>query len=175
MAPRVMKIQTPFSYSNDIRTEDEPSFEVQCAVQEFDRHVWDIERVWGVDRLPALVSSETRQKWWMGISMLNDAIRSNNASAVTALVPNMISGLNSMIKEALALGYGPQSPDVWEAPLSDGRVFQISRAFPSTSYRPDSREIIHWSLEEVARMVEKQDLINKIKDTFPGATISNVS
>jgi len=73
-----------------IQIDGEPPLAVQCALEEFDRHNWEAERIWGVDRLPSLVSIETRLCWWQGRAMLDTAIRDNNAIMVTALVENMV-------------------------------------------------------------------------------------
>ena len=156
------------------RLPDESSLAVQSAVQGYDRHIWEAERTWGVDRLPSLVSDDTRQRWWTGVGMLNTAIRDNNAVMVKALVDNMIVGLQKMISEAEAAGYGPLAPDIWESALSDGRVLRLVRSFPGPSYQPDGRDVILWTLEDVARLVDKQDAINKIKEMFPGAEITDV-
>ena len=106
--------------------------------------------------------------------MLNTAIRDNNAVMVSAIVDNMLVGLQQMVAEAKAAGYGPLDPDIWEAPLLDGRILRLVRSFPSSSCVPDNRDVILWTLEDVARMVEKQESINLIKQIFPGAEISDV-
>ncbi len=174
MASRVAKIRTPFWHSDATRIDGEPTLAVQCALEEFDRHNWEAERIWGVDRLPSLISIETRLSWWQGRAMLDTAIRDNNAVMVTALVENMVKGMHQMITEAEAAGYAPLSPDIWEAPLSDGRILQIVRTFPAACYQPDDRNVLLWTIEDVARMVDQHDAINMIKDAFPGATITDV-
>jgi len=174
MKSRVTKSKVPFWMPDQHRLPDEPSLAVQSAVEGYDRHIWETERTWGVDRLPSLVSDDTRQRWWTGVGMLNTAIRDNNAVMVKALVDNMIVGLQKMISEAEDAGYGPLAPDIWESALSDGRVLRLVRSFPGPSYQPDSRDVILWTLEDVARLVDKQDAINKIKEMFPGAEITDV-
>ena len=174
MKSRVTKSKVPFWMPDQYRLPDEPSLAVQSAVQGYDRHIWEAERTWGVDRLPSLVSDDTRQRWWTGVGMLNTAIRDNNAVMVKALVDNMIVGLQKMISEAEDAGYGPLAPDIWESALSDGRVLRLVRSFPGPSYQPDGRDVILWTLEDVARLVDKQDAINKIKEMFPGAEITDV-
>lgn len=174
MKSRVTKSKVPFWMPDQNRLPDEPSMAVQSAVEGYDRHIWEVERIWGVDRLPSLVSDDTRQRWWTGVSMLNTAIRDNNVVMVSAIVDNMLVGLQQMVAEAKAAGYGPLDPDIWEAPLLDGRILRLVRSFPSSSCVPDNRDVILWTLEDVARMVEKQESINLIKQIFPGAEISDV-
>jgi len=174
MKSRVTKSKVPFWIADQHRFTDEPSLAVQSAVEGYDRHIWETERIWGVDRLPSLVSNDTRQRWWTGVAMLDSSIRDNNAVMVSAIVDNLIIGLQKMVAEAEAAGYGPLEPDIWEAPLSDGRVLCLVRSFPSSSYRADGRDVVLWTLEDVARMIDKQESINRIKEMFPGAEITDV-
>jgi hypothetical protein len=174
MKSRVIKSKIAFWVADQDRLPGEPSLAVQSAIEDYDRQIWEAERIWGVDRLPSLVSDDTRQRWWTGIAMLNTAIRDNNAVMVKALVDNMIVGLQKMILEAETAGYKPLAPDIWEAPLSDGRVLQIVRNFPIGSYQPDNRNLLVWPLEDVARLIEHQEAINTVKKIFPGATITDI-
>ena len=154
--------------------EDPNTRQVQSALTDFDRLVWEAERIWGVDRLPYLVSDELRQKWWGGIDRLNQAIRDNEPVMVRALVKNMIKGLAMLIAAAEQAGQLPLTPDIWETPLADGRVLRLVRGNPENSYRTDDRNVLVWSLEEVARLVGQNDVINRAKELFPGAVISAV-
>jgi len=46
---------------------------MQSVLWDYDHKIIEVEKVWGVDRLPYLVSDETRRKWWRAVDALNQA------------------------------------------------------------------------------------------------------
>jgi len=169
---RSIKFDTPFRWHDKYRQTDEPSQAVQCALQDYHRDLWEVERIWGVDRLPALVGVGTRKKWWAAVSALYEALRANDEYRVLELVQNLQKGLTMLVEEAEAAGYGPLDLDIWEAPMSDGKILQIVRTFPADTYQPRDTEILIWTLEDVVKLIEAQTVINHVKKQFPGATIN---
>ena len=147
---------------------------VQSAAWDFDRAVTEAEAVWGVDRLPYLVSDQTRQKWWRAINAFNEAIGRNDPDETRRIADSLIRGLDSLGFEALTVGYGPIASDVLETPLPGGRVLRIVSSWPEYAAPPDPRGdlVVTWSLEEVARMVEASSMVNKVKTQWPGARIT---
>lgn len=145
---------------------------VQSAVWDYDRAITALEKTWGVDRLPYLVSDETRLKWWRAVDALNRAVFANEADKVRSLVDNLIRGMNKLVEEAAAAGHKPQEADWFETPLKDGRVLRIVREWPEFATRVDDKRIVVWSLQEVARIVEGHSVVNAVKDAFPGAMVT---
>ena len=171
MKSRSIKFDTPLRYPDKYRQTDEPSQAVQCALQDYHRDLWEVERIWGVDRLPGLVGVGTRKKWWAAVAALYEAVRANDEDRVLELVQNLQKGLTKLVEEAEAAGYGPLDPDIWETPMSGGKILQIVRTFPADTFQPRDSEVLMWTLEDVAKLIEAQTVINQIKEQFPGAII----
>ncbi len=147
---------------------------IESAIQAYHRALSAVEDVWGVDRLPYLVDADLRQRWRRGIEKLNEAVRNNETERVRRLVDNMIKGLRTMITAAQEAGHSPLGADVWEARLADGRVLRLVRGASNPQNDADGRDVVIWSLEEVARVVEANTSVNRVKQVFPGAVVTNV-
>lgn len=146
---------------------------VQSAVWEYDRVIAETEKVWGVDRLPYLVSPETRERWWRAVDALNEAIKANDPDKVVGLVDNLVRGVRKLVDEAKARGAEPLSPDVWEGTMSTGRKFRIVRAWPEHAARyDDGQEVTTFTLEEVGRILDDHyHAVVRVKDQWPGAVV----
>ena len=73
--------------------------------------------------------------------------------------------------EAHAAGYKPNAPDVWDFRHPEsGRRYRIGKTLPDAkaAIAPD---VVVYSLEEVARILESQQLVNVVKEQFPGAAV----
>jgi len=147
---------------------------VQSAAWDFDRAVTEAEAVWGVDRLPYLVSDQTRQKWWRAINAFNEAIQRNDPDETRRIADSLIRGIDKLIDEAKAAGYDAIKGESLETPLPGGRVLCIVSSWPEYAAPPDPRGdlVVTWSLEEVARMVEASSMVNKVKTQWPGSRIT---
>ena len=145
---------------------------VQAIVWEFDKAIAEVEAKWGVDRLPYLVDARKREAWWLGMDQLNQAIREGEPDQVRAAVDNMLLGIAMLVRAAEKAGESPLSPDVWEVALDDGKVLQIIRCWP-TNAAPVSkdRNVVTWTLEEVAHLISNTKAVNAIKGQWPGATV----
>ena len=102
------------------------------AVAPFDRAALEMDRKWGIDVLPELVSAETAERYGSAMAKLNAAIDSNDPEEVLARVGVCARGMAVMDAEATASGAARASVDVWEvdgsdatyAVLRDGRSWQ---------------------------------------------------
>jgi len=150
---------------------------MQSALMDHDRKMDEVEKVWGVDRLPYLVADNLRQKFWRAQEQLNEAIRSNDAEAVSDRAANVLRGLDMLVKAAEKAGERPLEPDVWECTMPSGNgVLRLVRAFPEHSARLEHRDgVVIWTLEEVARVIEGLQLVNRVKDAMPGAYVKAVT
>jgi hypothetical protein len=152
--------------------------QVRCdmALAPFDNACREMERKWGVDVLPDLVSTESAEKWGRAMAGLNSAIDSEDPDKTKFWCEVCIRGLNAMDAEAVALGRQVSDPDIWEYEL-DGTVFGIiadRREWPAAyAKRPG---IAIYTLREVAVALQahKNGLVNAAKLAFPGAEIKAI-
>lgn len=100
--------------------------EIQCdyAIAPFDRQAREMDRKWGIDRLPELVSVATAEKYGLAVAHLNACIAECDPAKVAAAAQNCIKGMSVMDAEATAVGHQPATGDVWEADV-DGYRFGI--------------------------------------------------
>lgn len=173
---RVIKPQKPDSLINSHMVQDIKRSRIQSLLWEYDRAIVEAEATWGTDRLPYIVGEDLRLKWWRNVDALNQAVTQNDVDAVAVAVPRMIKGIARLIEEAQAAGHKPLKPDVWETPMGD-KILRIVRAYPEHSDQVDKRPgVVTYSLEEIARIADHHShaLVNKIKETWPGATVQQV-
>lgn len=154
---------------------------VQSALWDYDRAVTEVESRWGVDRLPYLVSSETRLKWWSAIERLNSAVEEEDSEDTRTRVAVCIRGLAAMEAEATAAGHQPIDPTWWEVAMPDGSVLRVVKEWPEGSMARHATEtgqgrpkVVVWSLDEVARLIAAYGAANVAKMVWPGATVTKV-
>ena len=149
--------------------------QIQAALQDFDRALHHTEKAWGVDRLPLLVSQETRLKYWKAVDALNEALYTGNADRVKTLAANLVKGLHHLEDEALTANRKTLDPEIWETPLPDGRVLRVVRAWPERAYRPeDDPGVVTYTLEEVGRLLGSQAFLSAVKKEWPAAHVTEV-
>lgn len=149
--------------------------EIQCdfAIAPMDRLALDMDRKWGIDRLPELVTPALAAKYGAAIAHLNASIAAADPTATAAAAENCVKGLRAMDAEAARLGHQPITPVVWEHERDDGTRFGVIRetgdwpaaqaAFPGLTL---------YTLREVANaMAAYSQSVAKVKDAFPGAEI----
>jgi len=142
------------------------------ALAPLDRLALDMDRKWGIDMLPELVSPETAMKYGSAMSKLNAAIRDNDPAMVRERAEIAMRGLVAMDKEAEASGAQRASTDVWEVDV-DGEVYGIMRDGRSwqtvKEQRPDLELV---TLREVGIALQywhKNRMVRSVKETFPDA------
>ena len=171
-AARVQKPSKPDALLDSGMVQDIKRSRIQSILWNYDRAITEAEEIWGTDRLPYLVGEELRLKWWRNVEALNKAISENDVDTVEARVTGMIKGISRLIEEAKAAGQKPLEPQTWETPMGD-KVLRIVKAWPAHSDQVDKRpNVLTYSIEEVARIINarENELVNKIKEQWPGAT-----
>jgi len=76
-----------------------------------------------------------------------------------------------------ANGHQPMPAAVWEAPNPDGGVFLIVRDDADASQiaiQAKERQAILYTLAEIGRLLSRYPEIAKIKNSFPGAMVTEV-
>lgn len=114
--------------------------EIACdyALAPFDRRAREMDRRWGVDRLPGLVPSDMAAKYGSALGKLNAAIDAQDVAEIQRRADVCIRGMVAMDKAATDAGHKPAEPQVIEYDL-DGWIFGIM---------PDDRT---WQTEQAAR------------------------
>jgi hypothetical protein len=146
------------------------------ALAPFDAAVREMDRKWGIDRLPELVSVESAAKWGKAMAGLNGAIDANDPDKVKFWVEVCLRGLASMDAEAVSLGRPVSDPDIWEHEY-EGKVYGIiadGREWPA-AYAKRPGIAIHTMREVAVALHEHRNgLVNAVKLAFPGAEVKQV-
>lgn len=149
--------------------------EIRCdlATGPFDRAAREMDRKWGMDRLPELVSPAMAARWGQAMADLNAALESGNVDLVVQKVNACLRGFAAMDAEATAAGHQPIIPEAIEFPMADGKVGAILRddaVWPAyRAIRPDVRV---YTLREVVNALDAYgQTVAAVKDAFPGAQV----
>lgn len=143
----------------------------------FDTAVRAMDKKWGVDRLPEIVSTESSAKWGKAMAGLNDAILSDDADKVKFWVEVCLRGLKAMDEEAVNSGQPISDPAIWEYEY-EGTVYGIiedGRHWPAAyAKRP---KLVIFTMREVAIALHahRNGLVEAVKMAFPGAAISGIT
>ena len=142
----------------------------------FDAAVRAMDKRWGVDRLPELVSTESAAKWGKAMAGLNGAIDAQDPDKVKFWVEICLRGLTAMDAEAVSLGRPVSDPMIWEHEY-EGTVFGIiedGREWPA-AYAKRPGIAIHTMREVAVALHEHRNgLVNAVKLAFPGAEVKQV-
>lgn len=147
------------------------------ALAPLDRLAMEYDRIWGIDRLPEIVSPATAKKYGEALALLNEAIDANDPALTQARSENCMRGMNAMNAEAEAAGKPKSRPDMLEFEL-DGFRFAI---LPDKDWWPTVREarpdLTLFSLREIAIALiaakANNPVIMAAKAAFPKAEIKD--
>jgi hypothetical protein len=146
------------------------------ALAPFDAAVRAMDRRWGVDVLPELVSTESAAKWGRAMAGLNAAIDAQDPDKVKFWVEICLRGLTAMDAEAVSLGRPVSDPDIWEHEY-EGQVYGIiadGREWPA-AYAKRPGIAIHTMREVAVALHEHRNgLVDAVKLAFPGAEVKAV-
>jgi len=151
---------------------------IDHAVAPFDRKSREMDRKWGIDRLPELVSPETAGKFGNAIGKLNAAISSADYEECIKQVGSCIRGLEFMDREAEAAGCEKSKPEVWEYDLDDFHFAII----PDNAHwqvladqRPGLRFFTMREAAVALRAYADNPHVAAVKKFFPDAEVVKVS
>src|SRR5678816_873764 len=132
------------------------------------------EAKWGVGRLELLVDDELRTKFRRQLRRFNEAITDNDVERVRQSGAAMRRGWEALDQAATKAGAKPIDPEIWEINLADGRVVALCKTIPEAfAVSRSGRYIDVWTVEEIARLIEKFPEIALAKETFPGALVES--
>lgn len=106
--------------------------DVQCdyAIGPLDRLALDMDRKWGIDKLPELVSPQTAERYGTAIAQLNEALAAQDPKRAAHKAQVCMKGLHAMDAEAEAAG----------APKADGRHWEYELGNFKFAIIEDDRE-----------------------------------
>tara|TARA_R110002167_G_scaffold295039_1_gene499660 strand:+ start:892 stop:1497 length:606 start_codon:yes stop_codon:yes gene_type:complete len=168
------KITARESYANPV------SDSIFHSVQTLDRVVVKMDEKWGVDRLPALVSSETASRFGSAKAKLDFSLEENNDVEVARRCAVLLRGYKAMDSEAERLGREPMNPEAWVWRDDDGKPFAFVReSAEAISYGKANPGVAVFTMGEISRLAAIfQDETEKIgtaaKIKFPGAEIVRI-
>jgi hypothetical protein len=146
------------------------------ALAPFDAAVREMDKRWGVDRLPELVSTESAAKWGRAMAGLNGAIDAQDPDKTKFWVEICLRGLTAMDAEAVSLGRPVSDPMIWEHEY-EGTVYGIiedGREWPA-AYAKRPGIAIHTMREVAVALHEHRNgLVDAVKLAFPGAEVKAV-
>lgn len=148
---------------------------MQSIVAGIDHLVAEMERRWGVGRLRLLVGDDLRAKFDRQVSKLGEALDAYDLAAVRVHGPAMVRAWQALDRAATDAGARPLEPVVWEVRLADGTVAAIVRSTAEAhAVALDGRQGQIWTLEEIARVIDRWPEIGRAKATFPGAIVTDI-
>lgn len=148
----------------------------QAATAVLDRTASEMERIWGVGRLPTLVSPETAAKFAMAEQQCEEAIESGDVVAAAGKAAALERGWRALDQEARARGHKPGDTGVvWCAAVG-------SRRFAVCLHRADVGPVADKfqdhtavALPELLALLDATQagrLVFDAKDQWPGATVA---
>lgn len=154
--------------------------EIACdyAVAPFDRMAMEMDRKWGVDMLPELVSPETAEKYGSAMAKLNAAIEAADPKMTAARAAVCVKGMQVMDAEAVAAGKSPASDDVWILAFQDkqvgllknGRAWKkVKEAHPDLEVITENDVIVALEFYRQSKLGEMQAII---QNSFPEAEVA---
>lgn len=157
-------------------TSEEIAAHKACAP--FDRMARDMERKWGIDRLPELVPAEMAARFGRAMGLLNTALDAADVDAAIAAANNCTRGLQAMDAAATAAGHKPARPDVWQYEY-DGFRFGIIRDVEDwPQVAEDLPGLTLFTMREIAVALahdrKARSAIAEIKSAFPGSQMTRI-
>lgn len=151
---------------------------IRCdyAVAPLDHVAREMDRKYGVDRLPSLVTPAMAEKYGGAMAHLNACLDAENADECAAAAANCIRGLHAMDAEAARLGHAPADPRVTQVEV-DGVAygFVADMAFVEAAERAHPHLRIYTLRQAVVALNPQLfGLAAEVIRVFPGATVTAI-
>ena len=162
---------------NDEAIGNEDMEAIYHALKPLDKIAKEMEAKWGVDRLPSLVSVDMASSFGIAKAQLDQAIDAEDVAMVKQKANAMIRGWQAL--DAYATTSHATIIDLaaawcWRHPESS-KAFAIVRdnaaAVVVQAQWPDTTV---YTLDECCRLLDSRSLVNAVKDTFHGATVTGI-
>ena len=136
-----------------------------------------MERKWGVDRLPRLVSRQTADKFAAAQARYRDETEGyctdDRRNVLEGMMERAWAALDA---EASARGCFPLPPACYSVKV-DGHIVEIAQDQKHATVliwwaRNEGRTVAVWTLEEVATVLRLHGIAHKAKEVWPGALVT---
>lgn len=149
----------------------------QLAIEALDEVARSMEVKWGVGRLDRLVAAfdpDLAQRFHAQLGKLNAACETGYLEGQEVQANRMRAAWLRLDQEAEAHGCQPISPKRLEGRLPDGRLLVVVDG-PEAAWTVahEDRAAVVWSMEEIARVLARFDLVNVTKTIFEGAYVED--
>ncbi|MGL5829673.1 MAG: hypothetical protein ACRC0L_08915, partial [Angustibacter sp.] len=134
--------------------------------------------IWGIDRLPRIVSTAMAEKYGKAVAHLHACIDREDADATAVAAAYCIKGLHAMDAAARKDGHSPSPVTVWQAE-HEGQTIGVIRDVADQQRASKAHPgVMIVTLREVAVAMHhyRYSLVNAdiVKAAFPGAEISAI-
>ena len=144
-------------------------------IDEADALAAGMEEKWGCGRLRLLVPPELRERFDRQRYLFNQAVWHGDLEAVRRESGRMAKAWRALDRTAGEAGHGALPKDVWEIARDDGRVIAIvPDNIRARMVIAEGRHVDVYTLDEIGRLIEGYPLLAKVKETWPGATVTAV-
>lgn len=149
----------------------------EIALERLDEVASRCERTWGVDRLPRLVAVDLAERFYRQKGKLDDVVVAGSPADQEYEAGRMVNAWMALDAAARAAGAEPASAKYMEARMSDGRLCVVCSDLEGHHHfvrQREGRAAVVWNMEEIVRVIEGQDLVNRTKHLFDGAVVEEV-
>lgn len=150
----------------------------QIAIEALDEVAHQMERKWGVDRLPRLVPVDLAEKFHRQVEKLNAEILEEATAGfanVEREAQRMGNAWRALDAAAEAAGAQPLQAQWFEGRLPDGRLLIVAPDLQAARrIAGDDRAAVIWSMDELARVLWQFEMVNDAKLVWPGARVEQV-
>lgn len=149
---------------------------IDAYLKNLDHVAGEIERRWGVGRLPLLVAPEMAARFEAQRQLVNEAVwEKRTVEAVRDSTEAMIRAWVALDAEASRRGAETLRPEYWETVTDDGTCVVIARENASAWHSmQQGRSAVVFTLEEIGKLLNSQTLLKQAKQTFPGGKVTGV-
>ena len=137
---------------------------LQALIEAIDLTARQHERTWGLDRLPSLVPTDLRARFYRQQAKWSEAVNDayelqrpltlDEIDQITATTAALQRGWAAMAASAEQEGHEPISATVWEMRLSDGSKAALVRTVAEAAHVLDTgRYVAVWTLDEIVNVI----------------------
>lgn len=165
-----MTVQTPPPTKHQIVTA------MSEIIRTVDEHAREMNRRWGFNRLPHIVSpewterfAEQKRRWEMACFECVGSALPADLDKVRKQGDAMLRAFDKLEELALAAGKSPAPPGVWEFETRDGKPIVLVRTSAEMSQVKRDPPAQVWCLEEIGEIITRFPELVLTKDAFPQA------
>lgn len=150
--------------------------EIKSAIDGLDETASQMERKWGYGRLRLLVDDALRAKFDRQMANVDKVLKYDGVELgdILTQLAAMRRAWAALDAAAIQAGTQPRTADALECVLPDGTVCLIIDPRSGADPKPDGRQIVVYSTDEIGRLIAAAKDSLMVKQTFPGAVIESV-